>query len=105
MSCLVCFRQRLIRVTCLLTRGQLGIGVRDSYIFLLEQGLTCQAFARAGSTAGSPDRAHTGSGSHAGDSLGEAEIYGARLSRENVRPLSDNKGKNIPGCHFKANFR
>ena len=43
---------------------QLGIGVRDSYILLLEQGLTCRAFALAGSTAGSPDRAHTGSGSH-----------------------------------------
>ena len=31
-------------------------------------GLTCRAFARVGSTAGSHDRAHTGSGSYAGHS-------------------------------------
>ena len=32
-------------------------------------GLTCRAFARAGSKGGSHDRAHTGAGSHAGHSL------------------------------------
>ena len=36
---------------------------------LTRVGLTCRAFARAGSTGGSHDRAHTGSGSHTGHSL------------------------------------
>ena len=35
---------------------------------LTRVGLTCRAFARAGSTGGSHDRAHKGSGSHAGHS-------------------------------------
>ena len=35
---------------------------------LTRVGLTCRAFARAGSKGGSHDRAHTGAGSHAGHS-------------------------------------
>ena len=37
---------------------------------LTRVGLTCRAFARAGSKGGSHDRAHTGAGSHAGHSIG-----------------------------------
>ena len=37
-------------------------------------GLTCRAFARVGGTAGSHDRAHTGSGSHAGHSLARNNV-------------------------------
>ena len=36
---------------------------------LTRVGLTCRAFARAGSKGGSHDRAHTGAGSHAGHSF------------------------------------
>ena len=42
-------------------------------------GLTCRAFARAGSTGGSHDRAHTGSGSHAGHSSTSTRLLAVEL--------------------------
>ena len=61
-------------------------------------GLTCWAFARAGSTAGSHDRAHTGSGSHAGHSNWTFDVHQDEngFSRDGVLT------NNVPGCKFKA---
>ena len=44
-------------------------GRRAHMTELTRVGLTCRAFARAGSKGGSHDRAHTGAGSHAGHSM------------------------------------
>ena len=45
---------------------------------LTRVGLTCRAFARAGSKGGSHDRAHMGAGSHAGHSLDAAGVPDVR---------------------------
>ena len=52
------------------SRGMLSTrtGRRAHMTELTRVGLTCRAFARAGSKGGSHDRAHTGAGSHAGHS-------------------------------------
>ena len=49
---------------------------------LTRVGLTCRAFARAGSKGGSHDRAHTGAGSHAGHSLYEGGLQAVGIISE-----------------------